>query len=69
MRVVVAGIKPWYTKEELIGKKVVVIANLAPRTIRGVESHGMILAAANGDRTDLSVLTVDRDIVSGCLIA
>ncbi len=43
-RTVASGIAKWYKPEELIGKKVIVVANLAPRTLCGVESHGMILA-------------------------
>jgi methionyl-tRNA synthetase len=64
-RVLVAGIKPWYTKEELVGKKVAMVANLEPRTIRGVESHGMVLAASNSDRSALTVLTVDKEVPKG----
>ena len=44
-RQLVAGIKPWYKKEELVGRDIVVIANLEPRVIRGMESKGMLLAA------------------------
>ena len=51
-------------KEELIGKKVAVITNLKPCKLCGVESEGMILAAAD-DEGALSVMTVDKDIVSG----
>lgn len=64
MRQIVAGIAQHYKPEELIGKKVAVVANLKPATIRGVESRGMLLAASNG--TDLSILTLDRpEIPSG----
>ena len=45
VRQLVAGVKDGYSKEELAGKRVVVIANLAPASIRGVESQGMLLAA------------------------
>lgn len=47
-RVIVAGMKPYYTKEELKDKKIVVISNLKPATIRGVKSNGMLLAAEEG---------------------
>ena len=67
-RVVVSGIAKFYTPEEMVGKKVVLLANLAPRKIRGVESHGMLLCAANADDTGLSLLTVDADIEDGCEI-
>ncbi|MED9822599.1 MAG: methionine--tRNA ligase [Christensenellales bacterium] len=67
-RVVVSGIAKFYTPEEMVGKKVVLLANLAPRKIRGVESHGMLLCAANADDSKLSLLTVDSDIEDGCEI-
>lgn len=56
-RTVVAGIRAFYTPEALVGKTVVVAANLAPRPLRGVESQGMILAVHDGDK--VRVLTVD----------
>ncbi|MDY4542281.1 MAG: methionine--tRNA ligase, partial [Candidatus Ventricola sp.] len=67
-RVVVSGIAKFYTPEEMVGKKVVLLANLAPRKIRGVESHGMLLCAANADESKLSLLTVDSDMEDGCEI-
>ena len=45
-RQILSGIAEWYTPEELIGRRIVVIANLAPRKMRGLESHGMLLAAS-----------------------
>lgn len=48
-RQILAGIKEWYKPEDLIGKQVVVVSNLAPRVMRGLESQGMILAADSGD--------------------
>jgi len=62
-RKMVAGIKPWYQKEELMGKNVIVLINLAAKNIRGVESHGMILASLANDQ--LSILTLDRDLPPG----
>jgi methionyl-tRNA synthetase len=62
-RMLVAGIKPYYTKEDLIGKTAVVLANLEPRVIRGIESKGMLLAALAGDT--LGIVTVDRDLPAG----
>lgn len=67
-RIVVSGIAMFYTPEEMVGKKVVLLANLAPRKIRGVESHGMLLCAANADDSKLSLLTVDSDMEDGCEI-
>jgi methionyl-tRNA synthetase len=57
-RQIVAGIAQHYKPEEIVGKKVVVVANLKPAKIRGVESNGMLLAAS--DETGLSVVTLDR---------
>lgn len=60
---IVAGIRSSYTPEELVGKSVVVVANLEPKMLRGVESCGMLLAAHSEDK--LAVLTVDRPIKAG----
>lgn len=68
-RTVVSGIAKYYKPEELIGKKVVLLANLAPRKIRGIESNGMLLCAATADDTALRLLTVDGDIPDGCAIS
>ncbi len=57
-RTVVSGIAKHYTPEELVGKKVVLVANLKPTKLRGVMSQGMILAAS--DENDVEVLTVER---------
>lgn len=62
-RQIVAGIAEHYRPEDLIGKSVVVVANLKPAKIRGLESRGMLLAAS--DATGLAVLTPDRPVVSG----
>ncbi len=58
-----AGIKECYSPEQLIGKKIIVVSNLAPAVIRGVESQGMLLAARDGK--DIAVITTERDIKPG----
>ena len=63
-RQIVSGIAKYYKPEEMVGKKVAVITNLKPCKLYGVESQGMILAAGD-DEGNLSVVTVDKDIVSG----
>lgn len=63
-RQVVSGIAKWYTPEDLTGKKVVVVANLKPVKLRGVESNGMILAADAGEDT-VAVLFVDTAVPNG----
>ncbi len=65
-RQIVAGIARHYSPEELVGKQVVVVANLKPAKLRGEISDGMLLAASTtGDPTELSVLTLDRSISPG----
>ncbi|MBE6885963.1 MAG: methionine--tRNA ligase subunit beta, partial [Ruminococcaceae bacterium] len=65
-RQVVSGIAKWYAPEDLIGKKIIVVANLAPAKLRGVESQGMILAADVGE--DAKVIFVDDAIPVGAKI-
>jgi methionyl-tRNA synthetase len=68
-RVMVAGIKLFYKKEELPGKKVLALVNLEPKAIRGVESHGMVLCAHNPDRSALACTTVVKDMPSGSKVS
>lgn len=63
-RQIVAGIGRAYRPEELIGKKIVVVTNLQPAKLMGVESQGMLLAASD-DEGRLSIITPDRDIKEG----
>ena len=66
-RTVASGIAKWYTPDELVGKKVIVVSNLKPATLCGVESQGMILAAdAGGD--DVKVVFLDSSIPNGSKI-
>jgi methionyl-tRNA synthetase len=62
-RIIVSGIAQYYEPQELIGKNVIVLANLKPRKIFGIESQGMLLAAKDGER--LTVLTTDKDVEVG----
>ena len=64
-RQVVSGIAQWYTPEALIGKKLVLVANLKPAKLRGVESQGMLLAADVGDKGEARVIFVDDDLPCG----
>ena len=66
-RNLVAGLANYYWPEELVGKKIIVLTNLKPATIRGIKSEGMLLAADDGKGT-VSILTVDRDIAPGSKI-
>lgn len=67
LRQVVSGIAKWYTPEDLIGKKIILVANLKPAKLRGVESNGMILAADVEDGA-AKVLFVDDSIPTGSKI-
>ena len=62
-RTVVAGIAKHYEPDELVGKKVVLVTNLKPVTLRGITSQGMILAASKGKK--LSLVTVEKDVPVG----
>jgi len=66
-RQVVAGIGKSYTPEELVGKKIVVVTNLQPVKLMGVESEGMLLAATGSDGR-LSAIIPDKDIEKGAKI-
>lgn len=66
-RQIVAGMAEFLTPESMIGKLVVIVANLQPAKIRGLESQGMLLAAEN-DSGELSLLTVDKEIGTGAKI-
>ena len=63
-RQLVAGLKEYYSPEELAGKKVVVVSNLEHAKLRGVESQGMILAAEDKEG-NVAVLTTDKKIENG----
>lgn len=64
-RTICAGIKMFYTKDELKGKQIIVICNLEPRKMRGIESNGMLLAAANADDSKVILLSPEKKIDSG----
>lgn len=66
-RTVASGIANYYEPQELIGKKVILVANLKPATLCKVESHGMILAASSGD--DVNVIFVDDSVEIGSRIS
>ena len=65
-RQVVAGIRAHYDPAALVGRQVIVVANLAPAMLRGVESQGMVLAAADGDRVVL--LRPDEAVAAGTVV-
>lgn len=63
---IIAGIRPFYSKEALIGKQVAVIDNLEPAVIRGVESQGMLLAAQ--DEAGITILSPERRVKEGSVV-
>lgn len=68
-RILVAGLKSHYNKQELEGKRCIVFCNLEPRTIRGIESKGMILAAVNDDKSEVKLLQPDGVMVLGSKVS
>lgn len=66
-RTIVSGIKKWYKPEDLVGKNVIVVKNLAPRKMRGIESEGMLLAADFED--DLTMISTLSDIKPGSVVS
>lgn len=75
-RQICAGVRSQYAPEDLVGKLIVIVANLQPRTIRGEESRGMLLAASDAPKTDdpnaprnVVVLTPMSDIPPGSIVS
>ena len=68
VRQIVSGIKAHYSAEEMVGKKVVVVANLKPAKLAGVLSEGMLLCAEN-DKGELALLTAEKDMPNGAAIS
>ncbi|MBN1943958.1 MAG: methionine--tRNA ligase subunit beta [Phycisphaerae bacterium] len=69
VRQLIAGIRAAYEPEAIVGRRIVVVANLAPRKMRGLESQGMLIAAVPrdeaGNPTDVIVLTTEKDVPPG----
>ena len=66
-RVIVSGIAEYYTPEQMVGKQICILANLAPRVIRGIESKGMILMARQGDGK-MRIVSPEEALVNGATI-
>jgi methionine--tRNA ligase beta chain len=64
-RIVCAGIKKYYSRDDLKGKKIILLANLEPRKMKGIESQGMILAAVNKDENEVVLISPESDIEVG----
>ncbi len=68
-RQIVAGLRGYYEPEALVGKQIVVVKNLSPRTMRGETSQGMLLAASTEDRSQVILLTPMTDIPPGAKVS
>lgn len=66
-RVIVSGIAEYYTPEQMVGKQICILANLAPRKIRGIESKGMILMAKQPDGK-MRIVTPEEKLCNGATI-
>ncbi len=69
-RQIIAGLKPYCDVQALAGKNIVVVTNLAPRKMRGLESNGMLLAATwhEGDKMNVTILTTDGEVPPGSAV-
>jgi methionine--tRNA ligase beta chain len=68
-RVICAGIKQYYSKDELKNKKIVIFVNLKPRLMKGIESQGMLLAGVSEDHSKVVLISPEKDIENGCRIS
>ena len=68
-RTICAGLKEYYSKEDLVGKKIIYFSNLTPRKMRGIESSGMLLAASTKDHGKVILITPESDIELGSRIS
>ncbi|MEW6252263.1 MAG: methionine--tRNA ligase subunit beta [Planctomycetota bacterium] len=68
-RQIIAGLREHYDPAALVGRQIVVVANLAPRMMRGLESNGMLLAASSADHSQVIILTVERPIAPGAKVS
>ncbi len=67
-RQILSGIAQFYTPEALIGKKIVVVANLKPAQLMGLESQGMLLASSNDDLSKLIIIDPGQDMEPGAIV-
>jgi len=68
-RQLVAGLRGYYEPEALVGRLIVVVKNLAPRTMRGEESQGMLLAASDEEKSQVILVTPHADIAPGAKVS
>jgi methionine--tRNA ligase beta chain len=68
-RTICAGIKQYYSKEDLKGKRIIYFSNLKPRNMKGIESQGMLLAAVNKNHSEVVLISPDSDIEVGSRVS
>lgn len=68
-RTICAGLKPYYSEDDLIGKKIIVVVNLAPRKMRGIESQGMLLAASDEEKKNVVLVSPEKNIENGARVS
>ena len=68
-RTLVAGLKKYYTAQELEGKRIIVFTNLEPKTLKGIESKGMVLAAVSDDHNEVKLLQPDGAMELGSKVS
>ena len=70
-RQIIAGLKEYYEPQQLVGKQLVVVTNLEPRKMRGMESNGMLLAASSGEgeQREVVILTTARPLPAGSVVS
>ena len=68
-RQIVSGIAAHFAPEDMVGRRVIVVTNLKPAKLRGVESQGMILCAASEDDRDLDLVTLAKDLPDGTIVS
>lgn len=67
-RIICAGIKQYYDKDDLKGKKIIYFSNLKPRAMKGIESQGMLLAASTENHEEVVLISPEKDIENGSRI-
>jgi methionyl-tRNA synthetase len=68
-RQIIAGLRGYYEPAALVGKQIVVLTNLPPRNMRGMESRGMLLAGVTDDQSSVVLLTLDQELPPGCKVS
>lgn len=68
-RQICAGLRGHYQADQLVGRNIVVVTNLAPRMMRGIESNGMLLAASSPDHSRVILLAPDADVEPGAVVS